>query len=108
MTKVRVRHYRVKKGRGYWEPTGRMKAMGFQVMALGPHGPEAWAQAERMNAEWDKARAAGGNVVVEHYERGTLGWLYAEYRKMGVWGKKEPRTRQEWEEAWADPHQPDA
>jgi hypothetical protein len=76
-----------------------MKALGFRVMALGPHGPEAWAQAERMNAEWDKARAAGASAV-KHYERDTLGWLYAEYRKMGVWRKKESRTREEWELAW--------
>ena len=63
MGRVRIRHYRIRKGRGYWEPTARMKALGFRVMALGPHGPEAWAQAERMNAEWDKARAAGASAV---------------------------------------------
>jgi hypothetical protein len=51
-----------------------------------------------MNAEWDKARTSGN--AVEHYERGTVGWLFREYRKMGVWGKKEPRTREEWEAAW--------
>ena len=49
-------------------------------------------------AEWDKARAAGNTVEV--YEHGTLGWLFDEYRRMGVWGKKEPRTREEWEAAW--------
>jgi hypothetical protein len=76
-----------------------MRPFGFKVMALGPDGPEAWAKAERMNAEWDKARAAGASAV-EHYERDTLGWLYHEYRKTGVWGKKEPRTREEWEDAW--------
>jgi hypothetical protein len=75
-----------------------MKALGFRGMPLGLPGPEAWAQAERMNAEWDKARASGNTVEV--YERGTLGWLFDEYRKMGVWRKKEPRTREEWEAAW--------
>jgi hypothetical protein len=98
MGKVRIRHYRLRKGRAYWEPTARMKALGFRVMALGPHGPEAWAQAERMNAEWDNARARGNTIEV--YERGTLGWLFNEYRKLGVWRKKEARTREEWEAAW--------
>jgi hypothetical protein len=98
MGRVRIRHYRIRKGRAYWEPTARMKALGFRVMALGPHGPEAWAQAERMNSEWDKARAAGN--AVEHYDRGTLGWLFDEYRATGVWRKKEARTREEWEVAW--------
>jgi hypothetical protein len=82
MRKVRIRHYRIRKGRAYWEPTARMKALGFRGMALGLPGPEAWAQAERMNAEWDKARATGN--AVEHYDRGTLGWLFDEYRTMGV------------------------
>jgi hypothetical protein len=59
-----------------------MKLSGFRVLALGPDGPDAWAKAERMNAEWDKARAAGS--VVDVYERGTFGWLFNEYRKMGV------------------------
>ena len=98
MGRVRIRHYRIRKGRGYWEPTARMKALGFRVMALGPDGPEAWALAERMNAEWDGARASGN--AVDHYEHGTVGWLFDKYRRMGVWEKKEPRTREEWEAAW--------
>jgi hypothetical protein len=56
MGKVRIRHYRIRKGRAYWEPAPKMRAVGFKVIALGPDGPDAWKQAERMNAEWDKAR----------------------------------------------------
>src|SRR5215510_13246692 len=98
MGRVKIRHYRIRKGRAFWEPTARMKALGFQSMPLGPPWSDAWAKAERMNAEWDKARAVGS--AVEDYDHGTLGWLFDEYRKMGVWGKKEPRPREEWEAAW--------
>jgi hypothetical protein len=89
MGKVRIRHYRIRKGRAYWEPTAKMKAVGFQVIALGPNGSDA---------EWDKARAA--RCAVEVYEQGTVGWLFDEYRKMGVWRRKEARIREEWEAAW--------
>src|SRR6516225_1991330 len=98
MGKVDIRHYRVRKGRAYWEPAPKMRAFGFKVISLGLNGPEAWAHAERLNAEWDKARADGTTVLV--YERGTLGWLFDDYRKRGVWRKKEARTREEWEAAW--------
>ena len=98
MGRVRIRHYRVRKGRGYWEPTATMKAAGFRLMPLGPDGPEAWAKAERLNDEWDKHRESGGKAAV--YANGTLGWLFDQYRTMGVWAKKEVRTREEWELAW--------
>jgi hypothetical protein len=51
-----------------------------------------------MNAEWDKARADGTTVDV--YERGTLGWLFDDYRKRRAWRIKKDRTREEWEDAW--------
>ena len=98
MGSVRIRHYRIRKGRGYWEPTAKMKAAGFRLMPVGPDGPEAWARAERLNLEWDAARK--GLTKTKHYEHATLGWLFAQYRSMGVWAAKEPRTREEWELAW--------
>jgi hypothetical protein len=75
-----------------------MKALGFRLTPLGPDGPDAWAQAEKLNAQWDKARA--GESHVEAFDEGTLGWLFHRYRAMGVWGKKAVRTREEWELAW--------
>ena len=95
---VRIRLYRVRKGRGYWEPTARMKAAGFRLTALGPDGPEAWGQAERLNAAWDKARRNDSRAA--SFEPDTLGWLFEQYRHTGVWAAKAPRTREEWELAW--------
>jgi len=100
MGTVRIRHYRVRKGRGYWEPTAKMKAAGFRVTPLGPNGPDAWAKAEQLNAEWDKTRAGDG-AAVETFHEGTLGWLFHRYRELGVWEKKAVRTREEWELAWS-------
>jgi hypothetical protein len=74
-----------------------MKAAGFRLVPLGPDGSEAWARAERLNADWDKTRQG---EAVEQYERETLGWLFHRYRRMHVWAKKQPRTREEWDEAW--------
>ena len=98
MGTVRIRHYRIRKGRGYWEPTARMKAIGFRLTPLGPDGPEAWLKAERLNCQWDQTRKDGAEV--ETYGHGTLGWLHEQYRTMGAWAKKEVRTREEWELAW--------
>ena len=95
---VRIRHYRVRKGRGYWEPTYRMKAAGFRLTALGPEGPDAWGKAERLNVAWDKARRNDTRAAT--FESDTLGWLFEQYRHTGVWAAKEPRTREEWELAW--------
>ena len=56
MTKVKVRHYVVKGGKAFWQPTPKMKALGFHAVPLGPDGPDGWAIAERWNGRWDKTR----------------------------------------------------
>ena len=56
MTKIKVRHYVVKGGKAFWQPTPKMKALGFHAVPLGPDGPDAWAIAERWNGRWDKTR----------------------------------------------------
>jgi hypothetical protein len=52
MSKVKIPYYAVKHGRGYWQPTKRMKDLGLMRVACGPDGPAAWAIAERQNATW--------------------------------------------------------
>ena|SRR5262245_61624579 len=56
MGRVKIRHYRIHKGRAFWEPTARMKALGFQSMPLDPPldppGSAPWATAH--------ARGMGG------------------------------------------------
>ncbi len=99
MGSVRIRHYRIRKGRGYWEPTAQMKAAGFRLMPVGPDGPEAWARAERLNREWDAARKG---LTEEETLRSTPRSAGSSLNT-AAWAcglQKRPRTREEWELAW--------
>lgn len=40
-------------GHGYWQPGAALRRLGFQLVDCGFDGPEARAQAERLNAEAD-------------------------------------------------------
>jgi len=57
MARTRPRYYVVKRGRGFWQPTPRMRALGFRAVACGLDGPEAWALAEMANRHWDAVRS---------------------------------------------------
>ena len=47
MADIKIRNYQVRRnGRGFWEPTPRMRALGFRSVPCGPDGPDAWAIAE--------------------------------------------------------------
>ena len=56
MMQDRPRYYVVKRGRGYWQPTAPMRALGFYSVPCGPDGPEAHAIAQQWNAKWEVAR----------------------------------------------------
>ena len=56
MSRVKVRHYVVKRGQAFWQPTKKMRALGFFSVPLGQDGPDAWARAEQWNDRWDKTR----------------------------------------------------
>jgi len=59
MTDVKIRYYRVIRGRGYWQPTPSMQAVGFLPVPCGPDGPSAWAIAEARNRAWQDYRNTG-------------------------------------------------
>ena len=52
--KVKIPYYIVMKGRGYWNPTPKMKALGFSIVRCGPDGAEAWKVAAEWNERWQK------------------------------------------------------
>ena len=56
MTTVKIRHYVVKRGKGFWQPTNKMREVGFGSVPCGPDGPAAWALAEQWNRRWDQSR----------------------------------------------------
>ena len=56
MGKVKIPYYVVIKGRGYWRPTAKMKALGFADVSCGPDGPPAWTIAETWARRWQAVR----------------------------------------------------
>jgi len=104
MAKVTIRYYSVIKGRGYWQPNAAMRRAGFSSTKCGPDGPTAWAIAEQLNAAWDASDRVAANTslapVKKPWPPGTIGAAYDEYRTTVEWGKKQPRTREDWERGW--------
>lgn len=101
MVRIKIRHYVVKNGRGFWQPTKKMRKLGFASMICGPDGPKAWQFAEQMNAAWDKARQGAESPREKQWPVGSVGHAFDRYRRMDEWAKKAVTTRQEWEErAW--------
>lgn len=104
MGKVKVRYYSVRKGRGYWQPTPAMRALGFKPTPCGPDGPVAWAKAEQFNKAWDsRATQEIAPVSIPELPKwplGSIGEAFEVYRGTNEWAKKAPRTREDWERAW--------
>jgi hypothetical protein len=115
MSEVKIRHYVVKRGKGFWQPTAKMKAIGFGSVPCGADGPDAWARAEEWNRRWDKTRTgqapspamvSAQNLSFENSEELTvypsrsLGEAFRKYRKTNEWSRKAPRTREDWWRGW--------
>jgi hypothetical protein len=56
MTRVKIRHYVIKHDQGFWQPTKKMRALGFYSVPCGKDGADAWRIAEQWNDRWDKTR----------------------------------------------------
>ncbi len=115
MTRIKVRHYVVKRGKGFWQATKAMRRLGFYSVPCGPDGPDAWATAELWNARWDKTRCgeapspamvAADNLSPARSEELTvyppraLGEAFRRYRRTDEWARKAPRTREDWWRVW--------
>jgi hypothetical protein len=113
---VKIRYYVTRKAWpgsiatwGYWVPSAKMQAAGFEMVALGEDGPLAWARAEQWNARWDivKKQLRAGDTVLANpakieriYPPGSLGDAFAKFRATETWKKKKPRTREGWFRGW--------
>ena len=108
MTNIKLKHYRVKRGgRGFWEPTKKMRALGFLSIPCGPDGPDAWAIAEEWERRWQATRRgeapSPAMVCAENlspdqaeeltvYPPRSLGEAFRRYRRTDEWTKsKAPR-----------------
>lgn len=115
MGKDKIRHYRVRGGRAFWQPTKTMRQLGFMSVPLGVPGPDAKRQAIVWNNRWDAARsgvsptpalASADNLSPDQIEELTVypprsvGHAFRRYRRINEWALKAPRTREEWWRAW--------
>lgn len=87
-----------KRGNLFWQPTPKMRALGFQPKALGPEGPESVAEARRLYEAWLTARA--GTSTDTRYPEGSFGHYFDRYKRTKAWAKKAPRTRDDYDRAW--------
>src|SRR5437764_135702 len=116
MTRIKIRHYVVKRrGMGFWQPTRKMRGLGFYSVPCGRDGPSAWAIAEQWNLRWDKTRrgeapspsaVSADNLSSQQSEELTvyparaLGEAFGRYRRTEEWARKAIRTREDWWRAW--------
>ena len=116
MTNIKHKHYRVKRnGRSFWEPTAKMRALGFVSIPCGPDGADAWAVAEDWERRWQATRrgeapfpalVAAENLSPDYSEELTvypprsLGEAFRRYRRTDEWTRKAPRTREDWWRVW--------
>jgi hypothetical protein len=116
MTNIKLKHYRVRRGeRGFWEPTRKMRALGFFSVPCGPDGSEAWAIAEQWERRWQATRrgdapspamVSSENLSPEQSEELTvypphsLGEAFRRYRRTNEWAAKAARTREDWWRVW--------
>ena len=102
MAKVRLPHYVVRKGKhGYWMPTPKMRAMGFQIVPCGHDGPEAWAIAREWEGRYQRTRKGEDEPPREVWPKDSVGDAFERYRRTAGWAAKKPRTREDWERGWS-------
>jgi hypothetical protein len=68
MGRVKIPYYVIIKGRGYWRPHPRMRALGFQIVRCGPNGPQAWALAAEWNQRWQAVREGQAAAALALFE----------------------------------------
>ncbi len=117
MGSVKIPNYQVRRnGRGFWEPTRKMRALGFQSVPCGADGPEAWKIAQDWNLRWQRVRRGQDpspalvrddtNLSPDRaeeltvYPHGSLGEAFRRYRRTPEWARKAPRTREDWWRGW--------
>lgn len=100
MGRIKIAYYRVKAGRGYWEPSKEMRAAGLEPVKCGPDGPSAWKLADAQNARWKSIQSEQNKPALE-WPPGTIGDAYIRYKGTAEWSKKALRTRKDdWEWSW--------
>jgi hypothetical protein len=114
MGKIKIPYYTVIAGRGYWRPTPKMRALGFQIVRCGADGPEAWALAAEWNKRWQAVRKGDAPALVNldqlsrdqaeaarRYPPGSIGAAFQVYIRTPEWAARAYLTREKiWWPAW--------
>ena len=92
------------KGRGYWQPTRKMRLFGFKLNFLRTKRSRSMGIAEKLNDLWDLRQQPLAPVIipqVKKWPKGSIGEAFDIYRSTAEWNKKELRTREDWDEPGA-------
>lgn len=101
LANIKLKHYVVRKGKhGYWLPTAKMRAMGFQIVSCGHDGPDAWAIAREWEERYQRARKGLEKAPARVYPTGSVGDGFERFRRSNEWKSKPPRTREDWDRGW--------
>ena len=114
MADVSIQYYVVVKGRGYWRPSKKLRALGFQDITCGPDGPAAWEIAiswnRRVNAalngqqsspDCDVAQTREQAEAARFYPVGSVGNAFQRFILTEEWRVKADSTRNKiWWPAW--------
>lgn len=97
-----LKHYVVRKGRGYWLVTPQMRAAGFANVPCGPDGPDAWKIADEWEKRWQDYRRGIEPAAARRWPKDSLGDAFERFRRSDSWAKgRKLRTREDWERGWA-------
>jgi hypothetical protein len=114
MGRIKIPYYTAIEGRGYWRPTRKMRALGFQIVRCGADGPEAWALATEWNKRWQAVRKGEAPPLVNvdqlsrdqaeaarRYPSGSIGAAFQVYIRTHEWAARAHLTRDKiWWPAW--------
>lgn len=102
MARIKLKHYAIRKGKyGYWLPTPKMIAAGFECISCGLDGPEAWAIAKEWEDRWQAHRRGAETPRLHVWPKDSIGDAFTRYRRLQEWQRKPPRTREDWERGWS-------
>lgn len=96
----KLKHYAIRKGRGYWLVTPKMREAGFVNISCGKDGPQAWGIARQWEERWQAARRGLDVATTPLYPPDSIGDAFHRFRRTKEWAKKPPRTREDWERGW--------
>lgn len=89
--RVKLPYVRQKASGLYWEPSRRLKALGFRPRALGSDIGKATVLATEINAEAELALS--GEDATQPPREGSIKWLSAKFKLSRRWQKLAPATQ---------------